>query len=141
MVRFIPELHSSSSDLLENLHLSKLSARLLPADGPICPAVQGVEAGPGSAGVEGAALVGGLPRETPAPSPPIFQADEVIGSGGHAFPSPGVSVKLPSTPSSVQQESRPGPAPALRRQRVLSTGVTFSKDIKGQGWVKSGFED
>lgn len=74
-MRFVPQLHSSSSDLLENLHLSKLSARLLPADGPICLAVEGVEAGAGSAGAEGAALVGGLPRKTPAPSPPIFQAD------------------------------------------------------------------
>ena len=36
----------------------------------------------------------------------------------------------PSAPSSTQQENPPSLAPGLR-QRVLSTGVTFSKDING----------
>lgn len=68
------DLHSSSSDLLESLDLSRFLAPLLQADDLTCPAKLGVQTGPRSVGREGAAVVGGLPRRIP-PTPSWYPHD------------------------------------------------------------------
>lgn len=68
------DFHSSSSELLEGLDLSRFLAPLLQADDLTCPANLGVQTGPRSIGRERAAVVGGLPRKIP-PTPSWYPHD------------------------------------------------------------------